>query len=44
MLKLKKKISERTIERLSVYRRYLKEIQSLGKARVYSQELAKIVV
>lgn len=43
MLKQKKKISERSIERLSIYRRYLKEIQSHGKARVYSHELAKIV-
>jgi len=38
-----KKISERTIERLSFYRRYLKDIQADGKNRVYSHELAKVV-
>jgi redox-sensing transcriptional repressor len=43
MLKMKKKISERTIERLSICRRYLKEIQAQGKSRVYSHELAKVV-
>lgn len=43
MLKSKKKISERTIERLSVYRRYLKDMQNHGKIRVYSHEMAKIV-
>ena len=41
--KMKTKISEKSIERLSLYRRYLKEIQNHGKARVYSHELAKAV-
>ncbi|PKL45495.1 MAG: redox-sensing transcriptional repressor Rex [Candidatus Riflebacteria bacterium HGW-Riflebacteria-1] len=36
-------ISEKTIERLSVYRRYLKELQKQGKERVYSHELSKLV-
>lgn len=43
MTNSRKKISEKTIERLSLYRRYLKEIQTLGKGRVYSHELANVV-
>lgn len=43
MNKLKQKISEKTIERLSIYRRYLKDLQKNGKDRVYSHELAQLV-
>ncbi|GAB4285043.1 MAG: redox-sensing transcriptional repressor Rex [Candidatus Rifleibacteriota bacterium] len=43
MLESRKKISERTIERLSFYRRHLKEALSEGKSRVYSHELAQVV-
>ncbi|MBU1105139.1 MAG: redox-sensing transcriptional repressor Rex [Candidatus Riflebacteria bacterium] len=43
MAALKQKISEKTVERLSVYRRHLKELQKKGKTRVYSHELAQIV-
>jgi redox-sensing transcriptional repressor len=43
MLKPRKKISEKTIERLSVYRRYLKTLLKKNKNRVYSHELAEIV-
>ncbi len=43
MLKASKKISEKTIERLSIYRRYLKNLQKKGQARVYSHELSKTV-
>lgn len=43
MLKSERKISEKTIERLSAYRRHLREILKEGKIRVYSHELSKIV-
>ncbi|MGM0600851.1 MAG: redox-sensing transcriptional repressor Rex [Candidatus Rifleibacteriota bacterium] len=43
MLKPRKKISEKTIERLSIYRRYLKSFRKKDKSRVYSHELAQIV-
>ena len=43
MAAIKQKISEKTVERLSVYRRHLKELQKNGKARVYSHELSQIV-
>ncbi len=43
MNKLKQKISEKTIERLSIYRRYLKDLQKNGKDRVYSHELSQLV-
>jgi redox-sensing transcriptional repressor len=43
MLKKAKKISEKTIERLSVYRRFLKSLQKKGQTRVYSHQLAKAV-
>jgi len=43
MAKKENKISEKTIERLSVYRRYLKDLLKKGKDRVYSHELSQIV-
>ena len=43
MLKPRKKISEKTIERLSIYRRYLKSLHQENKVRVYSHELAQTV-
>ncbi|PKL45955.1 MAG: redox-sensing transcriptional repressor Rex [Candidatus Riflebacteria bacterium HGW-Riflebacteria-2] len=43
MSKNQKKISEKTIERLSAYRRYLKDLLKKGKDRVYSHELSQIV-
>ena len=43
MAAIKQKISEKTVERLSVYRRHLKELQKNGKTRVYSHELSQIV-
>jgi len=43
MAKKENKISEKTIERLSVYRRYLKDLSKKGKDRVYSHELSQIV-
>lgn len=43
MAKKENRISEKTIERLSVYRRYLKDLNKKGKDRVYSHELSQIV-
>ncbi len=43
MSKAGQKISERTIERLSVYRRYLSDLYKQDKDRVYSHELSQIV-